>query len=97
MGQKLLGVTAGSHGLGVGIEKHAVVTDGEDAGELVGHHHHRRPQTVAQLENQIIEQPGADRIEARRRLVEKITPRDPRPWLAPEPALFCIPPLICDG
>ena len=71
MGQKLLGVTTGSHGFGVGIEKYTVVTDGEDAGQLVGHHHHRRPQTVAQFENQFIEQPGADRIEARRGFVKK--------------------------
>ena len=96
MGQKLLGVTAGSHGLGVGIEKHAVVTDGKNTGQLVGHHDHRSPQTVAQLENQIIEQPGADRIEARRGLVEK-KHFGIQAMARAKPALFCMPPLICDG
>ena len=83
MGQELLGVPLAVMVFVSAIEKHAVVTDGENARQLVGHHHHRGPQTVAQLENQIVEQPRADRIEARRRLVEEQAPRDRAPWRAP--------------
>ena len=37
----------------------------------MGYHHHSGLETVAQLENQIVQTPGADRIESGRRLIEK--------------------------
>src|SRR5262245_24093865 len=59
-------------GMGRSVEKHAVVTDGEDAGEFVGHHDDRRPEArPAEIEDQLVETHGCNRIQARRRLVEK--------------------------
>ena len=53
------------------VEKHRVRADGEDARQLVRDHHHRRAEAVAQLEDQIVEPPRADRIQAGRGLVEE--------------------------
>jgi len=53
------------------VEKHRVGADGEDARQVVGDHHHRRAEAVAQLEDQVVEAPGADGIETGKRLVEK--------------------------
>src|SRR5208337_179091 len=53
--------------LGLGIEEDAVVADGEDARQLMGDHDDRGAEAVAQLENKIIQQPRADRIETGRR------------------------------
>ena len=71
MGQKLLGVAAGDHGPRFRVEKHAVVADGKDARQLMGDDHDCGAEAVAQLQDQIIEQARADRIEASRRFVEK--------------------------
>src|SRR5437773_4704154 len=71
MGQKLLRVAAGDHGSRFRVEKHAVVADGKNARQLMGDNHHRRAQAVAQLQDKIVEQARADRIEASRRFVEK--------------------------
>jgi hypothetical protein len=60
MGQKLLGVSAGSHGLGLGIEKHAVVTDGEDTCQFMGHHHY--------LASKPMKSPAGSRINSHGRL-----------------------------
>src|SRR6185369_1494186 len=54
-----------------GVQEDGVVGDGEDAGELVRDHHHRRAEAVAQLEDEVVEVPRAHRVEARRRLVEE--------------------------
>ncbi len=48
-----------------------VVADVEDAGQLVRHHDDGGPETVAQLEDQVVEPLRADRIEAGRGLVEE--------------------------
>ena len=60
MGQKLFRITAGGHGLGVGIEKHAVVTDGEDTCQLVDHHHY--------LASKPMKSPAGSRINSHGRL-----------------------------
>jgi hypothetical protein len=48
---------------------------------------------LAQLKDQVVEQPGADRIETLRRLVEEENFRIQRHRPC-DPARFCIPPLI---
>src|SRR5262249_53743926 len=53
------------------VEEDAVVADGEDARQLVGDDDDRRLQAVAQLEDQLVEQPRADRIQSGRGLVEE--------------------------
>ena len=63
IGQELLGVTAGDHGPGFRVEKHAVIADRKDARQLMGDNHNRRAQAFAQLQDQIVEQARADRIE----------------------------------
>src|SRR6266403_2163228 len=70
-GQKLLRVARGDHRLALAVEEHRVVADGEDARELVRHHHDGGVEAVAQVEDQVIEPPRAQRIESRRRLVEE--------------------------
>ena len=68
---ELLRIAQRDHGPRLGVEEHGRVGDGEDAGELVRHHDHRRPETRAELEDQVIEAPGADGIEAGGGLVEE--------------------------
>ena len=94
--QQLLGIALGNHGLFLGIQKHGVVPDGKNAGQVVGDHHHRGAQTFTQLENQVIQQPGADGVQSGRRFIEKKDlriqghgPGQPGPLLHP--------PLISDG
>ena len=53
------------------VEEDAVVADGEDARQLVRDDDDRRAEAVAQLEDQVVEQARADRVEAGRRLVEE--------------------------
>ena len=53
------------------VEEYASVADGEDAGELVRHHDHRRSEAGAQIEDQLVETARGDRVQAGRRLVEK--------------------------
>ena len=84
MGQKLLRVTAGNHGPRFRVQKHTVVADGKNARQLVGDNHNRRAQTVAQLQDKIVEQTRADRIEAGRRFVEKQVFPDRAPWREPD-------------
>src|SRR5262245_30044665 len=60
------GVALRDHRLGVRIEENRVVADGEYAGELVGHHRDRRTQAVPELQDEIVEHAGADRVEAGR-------------------------------
>src|SRR5882724_901193 len=54
---QVLGIPAGDHGFAVGIEKDRIVADGEDARQLVRHHYDGGAQTIAQLEDQLIQQP----------------------------------------
>src|SRR6266851_1644620 len=77
-GQELLRVARGDHRLALGVEKHRVVPDGEDARELVRHHHNGGAEAVAQIEDQVVESPRADWVEPRRRLVEEEDVRDER-------------------
>src|SRR5262245_26646686 len=53
------------------VEEDTVRTDREDARQLVRHDHDGRVEAVAELEDQVVEKPGADRIETGRRLVEE--------------------------
>src|SRR5512138_2634882 len=46
--QELLGVPRGGDRLALGVEEDRVVRDGEDARELVRHHHHGRAEAVAE-------------------------------------------------
>src|SRR5262245_21791750 len=68
---QLLRIALGDHRLGVSVEKHRVVADGEDAGELMGHHRDRGAEAVPQLEDQIVQHARTDWIEAGRWLVEE--------------------------
>src|SRR4030095_8319291 len=61
--QQLPGSAGGGDGPRVDVEKDAVGGDAEDARELVRHDDHRRAQTVAQLENELVEKLRADRVE----------------------------------
>src|SRR4051812_5472212 len=69
--QQPLRVARGDHGLALAVEEYGIVGDGEDARQLVGHDHDGGVEAVAQIEDQIVEPPRADRVEACRRLVEE--------------------------
>jgi hypothetical protein len=69
-GKQLPRVADGDLRLALRIQEYAVVTDREDARQLMRHHDDRRAQAVAQLEDQIVEQSRADRIEPGRGFVE---------------------------
>ena len=71
MGQKLLRVAAGYHGPRLRVEKHAVVANRKDARQLMSDNHNRGAQTVAQLQDKIVEQTRADRVQPGRRFVKK--------------------------
>ncbi len=90
MSQQFFRIAGRDHRAAFRVEKDAVICDCENARQLVRHHHHGGAQVVAQLENQIVEQPRAYRIESGRRLVEKKNlgvecdrAREPRPLLHP--------------
>ena len=55
--EQFRGIAVGRDGVGPRIEKDAVVADREDAGQLVGHDHDCRAEAVAQLQDEIVEQP----------------------------------------
>src|SRR5262249_2939084 len=57
--------------LRLGVEEDALVGDREDARELVRHDDEGSLQAGAQLEDQVVEQARADRVEAGARLVEE--------------------------
>src|SRR5439155_9261500 len=86
--QELLRRARGDHRAALGVEEDAVVRNREDAGKLVRDDHDGRAEALAQLEDQVVEPKGADRIEPGRRLVEEQNPgverdraRQPRPLL----------------
>src|SRR5262245_57356611 len=68
---QFLRVAAGGHRARLHVEEDAVVADGEDAGQLVRDDDDRRAEAVAQLEDELIEEARADRIEPGGRLVEE--------------------------
>src|SRR5882762_8860457 len=59
------------HRAALGVEEDAIVGDREDARQLVRHHDDRRPEAVPELEDELVQAPRADRVEARRGLVEE--------------------------
>src|SRR3954467_13382491 len=71
LGQELLRGSGSADDLPIAVEEDAVVADGENAGQVVGHHHDGAAETVAQVENQLIQQARADWVESGRRLVEE--------------------------
>jgi hypothetical protein len=84
------GVAGRGHGSRLRIEKHAVIANGEDTRQLVSDDHDGCAQTVAELQDEPIEQVRADRIEPGRRLVEeqhlgieRHRPRQSGPFLHP--------------
>src|SRR5215471_2858737 len=62
---------AGDLRLGLRIEKDAVITNRKDAWQLVRNHNDCGAETVAQLEDQIVQKAGTYRIETGRWLVEQ--------------------------
>src|SRR5262249_37722494 len=64
-------LATGDHGPGLGVQKHGVVRDGEDTGQLVRDDHHGGAEAGAQLQDQVVEPARADRIQSGRRLVEE--------------------------
>ena len=81
---------------GFRVQKDAVVGDREDAGQLVGNHDDRCAKIRAQLEDQIVEQARANRIESGRRLVEEQDVRIER-HRTRQPRALLHPPLIWLG
>src|SRR6184192_1796662 len=69
--EQLLRRAGGDHRTAFGVEEDAVVGDREDARELMGDDHDGRAEALAQLEDQLVEPAGADRVEPSRRLVEE--------------------------
>ena len=96
MGQEILRVAAGDHRPRFRVEEYAVVADRENARQFMRDHQDGGAQTVAQVQDQIVEQARADRIESRRRLVKKKISGSSAMARA-SPARFCMPPLISDG
>src|SRR6267142_3917726 len=70
-GQEPLRVARGDHRLALAVEEHRVVCDGEDARQLVRHDHDGGAEAVAEIEDQVVEAPRAQRVEPRRGLVEE--------------------------
>src|SRR5438034_1025014 len=52
MFEQVSGIAGRDHRLRLGVEEHAVAGDREDAGQLMGHDHHRRAEAIAQLEEE---------------------------------------------
>src|SRR6516162_2135339 len=71
MRKQVMRISARDLGARFRVQEDAVVGDGEDARELVGDHDDRRAEVGAQLEDQVVEQARAYRIESGRRLVEE--------------------------
>src|SRR5262249_2589773 len=70
-GQELLRISRGDHALALAVEEHRVVANGEDARQLVGHHHDGGAEAVTQIEDEVVQAAGSDRVEPRRRRVEE--------------------------
>ena len=70
-GQYCFRIPCGDHSFADGVEEDGVVADGEDARQFVGHDDDGGAQAVAQFEDEVVEQPRADRVEPGRGLVEE--------------------------
>src|SRR5205085_4652296 len=68
---KLARIAVGNHGPGLDIEEHAVRADRENARKLMRDDDRRSAEARLQLEDELVEETRADRIESRRRLVEE--------------------------
>src|SRR5215469_231225 len=55
VGEQLVRIAVGDHRAALGVEKDAVVANGEDTRELVRDDHDRRTETIAQFQDQIVE------------------------------------------
>jgi len=77
------------------VQKYAVVGDGKDAGQLVGDYDDRCAKICAQLEDQIIKQARADRIEADGSPKNRMSGSNAIARAGP--ARFCIPALLWLG
>src|SRR2546430_3069115 len=71
MFEQVSGIAGRYHGLRLGVEEPDVAGDREDAGQLRVPDHPRRAEAIAQLEDEVVQQLGADGVQARRRLVEE--------------------------
>src|SRR5262249_8982360 len=71
VGEQLARRSCRDLGMGRSVEEHAVVADGEDAGELVSHDHERCTEARPEIEDQLVEAHGSNRIQTSRRLVQK--------------------------
>ncbi len=93
---KLTGGAAGDDGSGLRVEKHAVGSDREDTRQLVCDHDDGGVQALAQFDDQLVEQPRADRVQPGRWFVEE-EPLGSSAIARAKPARFSMPPLISDG
>src|SRR5438046_939730 len=71
MFEQVSGIASRDHRLRLGVGEPAGAGDSEAAGQILGHDHHRRAEAIAQLEDEVVQQLGADGVQARRRLVEE--------------------------
>ena len=71
LGQQFIRVPTGGHRPLVHIEKYRVVANGKDGGKFVRHHHHCCAETCRELENLVIKESGADRVQSRRGLIKE--------------------------
>src|ERR1700677_128686 len=55
---------SGDHGLRPSIKKNPIIANSQQTGQFMADHNHRDAKTIAQLQNEIVESPGGDRIEA---------------------------------
>src|SRR5262249_20371400 len=69
--QQLLGITPCRDGPRLHVEENTRIRDGEDARQLVRHDDDRGAQAAAKLEDQLVEEPRADRVETRGWFVEE--------------------------
>ena len=69
--QQLFGISLCNHRFCLGVQKHRVVADGEDARQFVGDDDHGCPEALAEFQYQIIQQPGTDWIQACGRFVKE--------------------------
>src|SRR5713101_1185005 len=69
--EERLWISLRDHRLRLRVQEHRVVPDGEDARQLVGHHHHGGAEAVSQLEDEVVQEARADGVESGRRLVEE--------------------------
>jgi len=57
--------------LRLGIQKHAVIADGKQARQFMADDDDRGTESIAQLQNQVVQPPGCHRIQPRRWFVKE--------------------------